>query len=62
MSDKVIKIYDQQYDEVKKSWNITIGVSYEYAVNNFVPLINKLDYQRNPLRANFYKRLEKALL
>ena len=53
-----IRIFDRQYDLVIKSWNVTIGVTYRYAVDNFVPLIDKLDYQRNPLRASFYKRLE----
>lgn len=62
MMNQDIKIYDCQYDKVIKSWNVTIGVKYKYAVYNFVPLIDKLDYQRNPLRANFYKRLETDLV
>lgn len=62
MSDSTIRIFDRQYDCVIKSWNVTIGVTYRYAVDNFVPLIDKLDYQRNPLRASFYKRLEMDLI
>ena len=53
-----IKLYDVQYDNVIKSYYLTTGVDYEYALDKLVPLINKLDFQRNPLRASFYKRLE----
>ena len=57
-----IKIYDIQYDKVIKSFYLTVGATYDYAVKNFVPLINKLDFQRNPLRKSFYKRLENDIL
>lgn len=57
-----IKIYDIQYDEVIKSFYLTVGVTYDFAINYFVPLINKLDFQRNPLRKSFYKRLENDIL
>ena len=53
-----IVLYDIQYDNVIKSFYLTISVDYEYAIKKLVPLINKLDFQRNPLRASFYKRLE----
>ena len=53
-----MKIYDIQYDNVINSFYLTTGVDYEYALEKLVPLINKLDFQRNPLRASFYKRLE----
>lgn len=56
-----IKIYDVQYDEVIKSFYLTTGVDYEYALKKLVPLINKLDFQRNPLRGSFYKRLEEDI-
>lgn len=56
-----IKLYDVQYDEVIKSFYLTTGVDYEYAIKKLVPLINKLDFQRNPLRASFYKRLEEDI-
>ncbi len=62
MADTKLKIFDRQYDYVIKSWNVTLGVTYKYAVDNFVPLIDKLDLQRSPLRAAFYKRLEDDLL
>ena len=44
-----------------KSYYLTAGVDYEYALTELVPLINKLDFQRNPLRASFYKRLEEDI-
>jgi len=56
-----IKLYDVQYDNVIKSYYLTVGVDYEYALNKLVPLINKLDFQRNPLRASFYRRLERDI-
>lgn len=56
-----VKLYDVQYDNVIKSYYLTMGVDYEYALDKLVPLINKLDFQRNPLRASFYKRLEEDI-
>ena len=56
-----LKLYDIQYDKVIKSFYLTTGVDYEYAIEKFVPLINKLEFQRNPLRASFYKRLEEDI-
>ncbi|MGO5305600.1 hypothetical protein ACTQ1L_01485 [Agathobacter sp. LCP21S3_B2] len=57
-----VKIFDTIYDNVINSYYLTIGVSYKYAIEKFVPLINKLDFQRNPLRKSFYQRLEKDIL
>lgn len=57
-----IKVYDITYDDVIESYYMTVGASYQYAVENFVPLINKLKFQRNPLRKSFYKRLENDIL
>ncbi len=56
-----IKLYDVQYDNVIKSFYLTAGVDYEYALEKLVPLINKLEFQRNTLRASFYKRLEEDI-
>ena len=56
-----IEIYDIQFDNVIESYYITVCVEYKFAVERLVPLINKLDFQRNPLRASFYKRLEEDL-
>lgn len=56
-----IKLYDVQYDNVIKSHYLTVGVDYEYALKKMVPLIDKLNFQRNPLRASFYRRLEQDI-
>ena len=57
----IIELYDIQFDNVIESYYITVCVEYKFAVERLVPLINKLDFQRNPLRASFYKRLEEDL-
>lgn len=56
-----IKIYDVQNDDVIKSFYVTAGIKYRYALKKLVPLIDKLEFQRNPLRANLYKRLEEDI-
>lgn len=56
-----IKIYDTQFDKVIRSYYLTVGIDYEYAIKKLVPLIDKLDFQRNTLRASFYKRLEQDI-
>lgn len=55
-------IFDRKYDEVIKCAYLTVGTDYEFALSQLVPLIDKLDFQRNPLRASFYKRLERDIL
>lgn len=57
-----VEVYDVVYDKVIESFYLTVGVTYKYALENFVPLINKLDFQRNPLRKSFYQRLEHDIL
>lgn len=57
-----IKVYDVVYDKVIGSFYLTVGVTYRYALERFVPLINKLNFQRNPLRKSFYQRLENDIL
>ena len=57
-----LKILDTRFDKVIKSTYLTLRADYDFALNNFVPLINKLHFQRNPLRASFYERLEKDIL
>jgi hypothetical protein len=39
-----------------------VKINYHYAVEKFIPLIDKLDFQRSPLRASFYKRLERDII
>lgn len=50
------------YDSVIKSRFITALSTYEYALQNFVPLIDRLEIQRNVLMPKFYKRLEQDIL
>lgn len=57
-----LTLYDVIFDKVIGSYYLTLSVTYDYAISNFVPLINKLDFQRNPLRKSFYKRLENDIL
>ena len=56
------KILDQQYDNVIKSQFFTVVTNYEFALANLVPLIDKLEFQRSPLRAKFYERLERDII
>ncbi len=57
-----IEILDRQWDKVIRSAYITLKMDYEFALVKLVPLINKLDFQRNALRASFYRRLENDIL
>lgn len=57
-----LNIYDVQYDDVIQGWYLTTSVSYQDAIDCFVPLMDKLDFQRNPLRKSFYQRLEHDIL
>lgn len=57
-----LQMYDIVYDKVINSYYLTVGVTYSYAIEKFVPLINKLNFQRNPLRKTFYKRLEEDIV
>lgn len=57
-----VKILDRQWDKVIRSAYITLKMDYEFALVKLVPLINKLDFQRNALRASFYRRLESDIL
>ena len=57
-----MKIFDIVFDEVIRSYYVTAGVTYRFALEKFVPLINKLEFQRNPLRKSFYSRLENDIL
>ncbi len=57
-----INIFDQMFDEVIRCTYLTVSVSYEDAVKELCPLIDKLDFQRNPLRKTFYERLEHDIL
>lgn len=56
------RILDLKYDDVIQSHFVTVVADYSFAIANLVPLISKLDYQRNPLRASFYARLESDII
>lgn len=56
------KILDLKYDDVIQSHFVTVVADYSFAIANLVPLISKLDFQRNPLRASFYARLESDII
>ncbi len=56
-----IKVLDQQFDEVINSHYLTASVSYGEAVEYLCPLMNRLSFQRNPLRKGFYERLEQDI-
>jgi hypothetical protein len=58
----MFKILDKQYDKVIQSVYFTAVADYEFALDNLVPLIDKLDFQRSPLRKSFYRRLENDII
>ncbi len=61
MTDK-IKILSIDFDEVIKSRYITAQTNYKFALEDLVPLIDRLDIQRNIQDSKFYSRLEKDLV
>jgi hypothetical protein len=54
----VLEILNQSYDRVIKSICLTAVADYSFALSKLVPLIDKLEFQRSPLRKAFYNRLE----
>lgn len=56
-----IEIFDKVRDGVINSDYLTGKVSYKYAIDKLLPLVNKLDFQRNALNKKFYERLEKDI-
>lgn len=50
------------YDEVVKSIFITTTTTYDFALSNLVPLIGKLEIQRELQSYKFYERLAKDIL
>lgn len=51
-------IKDKQYDYVIRSHFVIAQVDYDFALMYLVPLISRLDFQRDKLRSGFYSRLE----
>ncbi|MEL7649297.1 MAG: hypothetical protein AAGU76_14465 [Sedimentibacter sp.] len=58
----MFKVLDESYDKVIQSVYLTAMADYEFALDRLVPLIDKLDFQRNPLRKSFYNRLENDII
>lgn len=57
-----MNIHTIDYDKVIKSRYVTAVTDYKYALNNLVPLIDRLDIQRNIQDSKFYSRLERDLV
>jgi hypothetical protein len=57
-----IKVLSTDHDYVISSKFITGLTDYKYALETFVPLIDKLDIQRSLQDTRFYQRLERDLL
>jgi hypothetical protein len=57
-----MKIYSINFDDVIKSSFITASTNYNFAIENLVPLIDRLDIQRNIQDSKFYSRLETDLV
>lgn len=57
-----MKIYTEYQDLVIKSQVLLADISYEQAMIDLYPLVNRLDSQRKLLDTKFYKRLERDIL
>lgn len=57
-----MEIFSISFDKVINSSFITASSDYEFAISQLVPLIDRLDIQRNIQDSKFYKRLEKDLV
>jgi hypothetical protein len=53
-----IEFYSQDKDDVIGGYVISGSTTYEYALHALIPLIGRLDIQRDALKTNFYSRLE----
>lgn len=58
----MIKALSVDYDEVIKSIFVTTSTTYRYALDSLVPLIGKLEIQRELQGYKFYERLAKDIL
>ncbi len=57
-----MQIFSVERDFVIDGHFISGVVPYWYALDNFLPLIGKLDIQRDPLKTKFYARLEQDIV
>jgi hypothetical protein len=53
-----IEFYSQDKDDVIGGFVISGSTTYEYALEALIPLIGRLDIQRDALKTRFYSRLE----
>lgn len=56
-----MKIFDKEIDKVIAGIVVSGSVSYQYALDNLVPLINKTEFQRKLQDKKFYKKLERDI-
>ena len=57
-----MEIFSLDYDDVLKSYYLTGTVSYQYALTNLFPLINKVEFQRKLQDIHFYNRLKEDII
>jgi hypothetical protein len=57
-----MKFYSIDHDFVIGGFVITASASYQEALEYFLPLIGRLDIQRDKLKAKFYTRLEEDII
>ncbi len=57
-----MKIYNEYQDDVIKSQVLLADVTYDEAMRDLFPLVNRLDAQRKLLDNKFYKRLERDII
>lgn len=58
----MIELFSIDDDKVIGGFFISGRVSYRYAIDNFYPLISRLEFQRDPINTRFYARLEKDIV
>lgn len=56
------KIVNTSFDKVLNSYLYTVVTDYEFALKFFIPIIDKLDFQRTAQKKSFYYRLEKDII
>jgi len=61
-NNMTIQVFSLDQDLVIKSQFVTAKTTYSFAIENLVPLIDKLDIQRKIQDSKFYRRLEKDLV
>ncbi|CAJ0813219.1 hypothetical protein [Ralstonia flaminis] len=62
MPQDKIKIFSIDHDKVVDAIMATGRANYRYAIENFVPLINRLEIQRKVQNPRFYERLKRDIL